>query len=696
MPEFADLEIRIFPLEPDGYPVELTLNNEQQYQRGHLDPDSLPTISGVDPTEEGEQLMAWLLSHEALKSAWAEVRGQQPQRRIRLRIDADVPELHALPWELLRDSGNGAAPQDLAAAAGTPFSRYLAGRWQPGSPVLQRPVRVLVAIANPENLSEYKLESINVDHEWELLQTATADQPDVELTLLPQPCTLSSLETNLKNGYHVLHFIGHGTFHQKKGEAERAVLFLANEENQVARAGEEELVGMLARQLADTDQRQDDKLRLVFLASCQTATRSPADAFRGLAPKLVAAGVPAVLAMQDLVPIDTARQFAATFYKQLLEHGQVDLASNEARSSVLTAKLPGAAVPVLFSRLKGSQLFGQRGFLSSGKESNFWPFLLDDIRDGQVTVFLGPGVTDGLLPDRTSVARSLADHYGYPLANHESLVHVAQFVGVNARRNPKKTMGNAYLAQLKQGLFNYLDIQLTDEQEKKFKNTSLSETVEKLNWAEKVLAFQEDEIHHQLADLGIPLFLTTNVDNFMMEALKHRGWEPTRVGLRWQQPEAGDIHYLLDHEPSPERPVVLHLNGHDGDPEQLKNLVLSEDDYLKHLIGLSRDQELHLPMDVIGMLAEHSFLFLGYQLDDWEFRVILHGLLPEIAKLKDGDIRHVGVQLELKDAPSMEKARAYLGDYLGKSDIDIYWGSSQQFVNELHSAWQERAAGEAR
>ena len=44
---------------------------------------------------------------------------------------------------------------------------------------------------------------------------------------------------------------------------------------------------------------KDSPLRLVFLASCQTATTSPADAFRGLAPQLIHAGVPAVLAMQD-------------------------------------------------------------------------------------------------------------------------------------------------------------------------------------------------------------------------------------------------------------------------------------------------------------------------------------------------------------------------------------------------------------
>jgi hypothetical protein len=100
----------------------------------------------------------------------------------------------------------------------------------------------------------------------------------------------------------------------------------------------------------------DDGMQLVFLAACQSATRSPADAYRGLAPQLLAAGAPAVLAMQDLVPIPTARAFTETFYRQLATHGQVDLAANEARSGLLTAGLPGTAIPVLFMRLPEGRL----------------------------------------------------------------------------------------------------------------------------------------------------------------------------------------------------------------------------------------------------------------------------------------------------------------------------------------------------
>jgi hypothetical protein len=680
MAEYADLEIRILEKQQEGYPVEMTLNSEQQFPRGYIDSEILPWVSSGKAEEDGTKLFKSLLADEALKTAWAEVRGQQPRRRIRLRIDAAAPELHAIPWELLRDPGDDGAPQDLAAMASTPFSRYMAGRWQPGSPILKRPVRVLVAIAAPDNLGKFELEAIDADEEWTLLEQATADREDIELTRLEQPCTLSALEEALKEGYHVLHFVGHGAFVK-----DRAALFMADEENQVKRVSGGDVAGMLARQMSDADLSKDERLRLVFLSSCQTATRSPADAFRGLAPQIVAAGVPAVLAMQDLVPVDTARQFSATFYQEMMTHGMVDLASNEARSAVLTAGLPGATIPVLFSRLRSSQLLGTRGRVSSTKKDMFWPFLMENIDRGHVTAFLGPRTNLGLLPPSGAVAQKLADKYGYPLPDHKNLVRVAKYIQLT----DPGLLQDDYVRFLQRSLFRFLDVAPTKEQKRQFRAATLSETVEGLGWAERVLDIDEGAMHHQLADLGLPLYVTTNVDNFMVEALKYKGLSPRQVGPRWEQIEAGTPQFVLDPDPSKENPVVFHLNGYDADPEQLSHLVLSEDDFLEHLIRLSRDRESILPMNVNRMLSEHSFLFLGFHLDDWEFRVILQGLVKSIAGATQAKKLHVGVQLEVEEQYNTEQAMDYLGRYLGEFSIDIYWGTTHQFVNELHSGWLE-------
>ena len=41
--------------------------------------------------------------------------------------------------------------------------------------------------------------------------------------------------------------------------------------------------------------------------------------------------------MQDLITVESALKFGSTFYQRLLEHGQVDLAVNQARSVLLAA-----------------------------------------------------------------------------------------------------------------------------------------------------------------------------------------------------------------------------------------------------------------------------------------------------------------------------------------------------------------------
>jgi hypothetical protein len=342
--EYADLEIRILERLDAGYPVELTLNGEQEFPRGYLAADVLPWVPSASPTEDGERLFRLLFADERLSAAWAEIRGQTPLRRVHLRIDPSAPELHAIPWELLREVGPNQPPQTLAATVATPFSRDLAGKWRPIEPVAARPIKLLVAIVNPDHLADYGLPPIDVDAEQRAIRAALAElsASEVKLDFLPPPVTLSSLEAALKNGgIHVLHIVAHGMYHPQR---RRAILFLADDANGVARVGEEAFAEMLAR--------QRESLRLVFLASCQSATRSPADAFRGFAPQLIAAGVPTVVAMQDLVPVETARAFANTFYRQLLRHGLVDVAANEARSLLMSGDLAGSwSAPVLFSRM---------------------------------------------------------------------------------------------------------------------------------------------------------------------------------------------------------------------------------------------------------------------------------------------------------------------------------------------------------
>ena len=344
--EFTDLEIHILGPQAKGYPVDITLNGQQQF-RGYLPTDVVSKVSGTNRAVAGSRLFDALFADGELREAWGRTKDRVGVRRIRLWIDGDAPALHALPWESLQDD-----EVMLAAGAGTPFSRYLPVEQSWGGAVTERPIRVLAVISNPHDLQErYKLLPVDVVAEREILESALGTVGEVKLDFLDAPVTPERLEEALREDYHVLHFVGHGAFSARRGQA---ALYLQDENGNARPVRDNELVRMLAR--------LGTRPELVTLIACQSATRSTADAFAGLGPKLVSIGIPAVLAMQDVVMIETARKFVSTFYQRLLEHGYVDLATNEARSTLLTAGRSDAAVPVLFMRLKDGRLLANEVF----------------------------------------------------------------------------------------------------------------------------------------------------------------------------------------------------------------------------------------------------------------------------------------------------------------------------------------------
>ncbi|HSM68880.1 MAG TPA: CHAT domain-containing protein, partial [Xanthomonadales bacterium] len=478
-------------------------------------------------------------------------------------------------------------------------------------------------------------------------------------------------------GYHILHFIGHGTYK----EAEGAALYMADEDNRVKVVRDRELVAMLARHLAG--QKAENSLRLVFLSSCETATRSPAHAFLGLAPQLVEAGLPAVVAMQDLLPVETSRAFSATFYQRLLAYGQVDLACNQARAAILTAELPGAAIPVLFMRLQNGRLLGWRGEILGDRAEGFWATLMDNIADKWCVPFLGPGVTSGLLPSPVEVAQELAAGYNYPFPATQSLPRVAQFIAtLDNRRLREQTM-----RILVSGFMRRMGQKFEPRDHRR----KLSELIKDSAWVQNSHEQSESETHHQLAELGLPLYMTTNLDNFMTLALRAQGLAARRETVADQEATRRPfdrLHFDFDPPPSPEEPVVLHLFGTD---EDLHSVVLTEDDYLDYLARISRDYDYMLPTSVIELLASSTLLFLGYRLQDLDLKIILRGLLTNL-DLAKWAMLHVAVQIEadvVEEAKRKEVIR-YFQKYFASSKIDVYWGTAQQFVADLYARWQER------
>jgi hypothetical protein len=285
-----------------------------------------------------------------------------------------------------------------------------------------------------------------------------------------------------------------------------------------------------------------------------------------------------------------------------------------------------------------------------------WDNLLRRIKDGNCTPFLGPGLYEGILPTDQEIAQAWAGEHHYPLRNREHLPGVAQFLAIT--RDP------AFPAE---------------EIARRWQNLKT-----KPNFREAT------EPHSFLAGLPLSLYITTNYDDFMVQALDYRLRKATREICRWNN-YVRDYPSVFDPgstvEISAASPVVYHLFGHGQVPE---SMVLTEDEYLDFLVNISRDQNI-IPRRIQKALVNTSLLFIGYELTDWRFRILFRGLIASLER----SLRRTRVAIQLGPQPpenseiTVDHVRWYFEDYLAKDDVRIYWGSSFDFIKELNERWTE-------
>lgn len=294
----------------------------------------------------------------------------------------------------------------------------------------------------------------------------------------------------------------------------------------------------------------------------------------------------------------------------------------------------------------------------------YWNLLLERIKDGECTPFLGAGACAGVLPLGSAIAQRWADDEGYPLEDCTDLARVAQFLAVQYDAiRPKREL-----------IRQFSKVEPPD-----FKNPY--------------------EPHRVLADLPLPVYITTNYDNFLFKALSQAEYAPglkkapIREVCRWNkyvQNKLKNQSALLKPASyariTEKTPVIFHLHGH---TELAESMVLTEDDYLDFLVNVSRDEDL-LPPRIQEAMAGTSLLFLGYRLSDWNFRVLFRSVVGYLEKSIAR--AHISVQLvPLREGHSEEqktKAQAYLQRYFGDLKIQVYWGPAEKFAKELRDRWQ--------
>lgn len=283
-------------------------------------------------------------------------------------------------------------------------------------------------------------------------------------------------------------------------------------------------------------------------------------------------------------------------------------------------------------------------------DESFWEILFKLIRKDKVTPFLGPAINSRLLSSHAEAARKWAELRKYPFEAYDGdLARVAQFLAFE--------MGE-FLAK--------------------------EEIIEEWLKRGKTLDFNDpDNGYSILASLPVSFYVTTNYDDYLCAALDHRQRAPKRVYYyddEWVDVDTGD--------PTPDQPMVMHLYGHQTATE---SLVLTEDDYLRHLLKFTR-KEIAFPNYVTDRLARTSYIFIGFTASEWSLRTLFQILSTLDRK---GREPHIAIQVEpirrTDSAAQQERVEEYLRNYfrsqLSATNVQVYVEETDTFLVALRDQW---------
>jgi hypothetical protein len=286
-----------------------------------------------------------------------------------------------------------------------------------------------------------------------------------------------------------------------------------------------------------------------------------------------------------------------------------------------------------------------------------WFNLLERIRDEKCIPFLGAGAAVSWLPLSRDIAIEWAQRYEYPGDDKHSLQKVAQFLAIHNDDSlfPKFLLAKA----LKR-------IQVPDFSLPVFSNT----------------------IYTILAELNLPLYLTTNYDHLLENALRAKGKDPLSEICVWNEhleeylAQTGFKSVFTkgsEYRGDPDHPLVYHVHGDMDDPH---SMVLTEEDYLNFLTYFHNNS---LPSKVLLALTHSTKLYLGYSLTDMNLNVILR-TIPKGAAKKDMAI----ILLPSGFEEIRDEYVRYLDRYYNEMfNVKAYFGNMQTFGEELQKRWYE-------
>jgi hypothetical protein len=282
-----------------------------------------------------------------------------------------------------------------------------------------------------------------------------------------------------------------------------------------------------------------------------------------------------------------------------------------------------------------------------------WTRLLEQLRRGDCTPFLGAGASSSTLPLAAKLSEEWAERYDYPFADRSDLAEVTQYAAVI-------------------------------EEEAVIVKQRVADELAGLGLPDFTSPIQP---HVVLARQPITVFVTTNYDDFMTKALLQVRKQPVTAVCPWYRGADDDeaTWFPEGYEPTVDEPLVYHLHGSFEHPP---SMVLTQEDYLEFLITLAKDRGMGnnrvVPTQVLPAMTRKPLLFLGYGLRDWSFRTLFQGLHSTLSEVQRR--RHISIQLAPVrdgDRTTRQRAEDYLRNYYAQQRISVHWNTVDQFCAEL-------------
>lgn len=349
----------------------------------------------------------------------------------------------------------------------------------------------------------------------------------------------------------------------------------------------------------------------------------------------------------------------------------------------------------------------------SATKHGFWEDILPRINQGVVIPIVSnsfrieqifrEGETVEAQEDLLMINEQLTSEWAnlieYPMQDRDNLARVAQYYLVEQKDDPHAR--TKYLEFLKSCLLviagddpAYAD--LASRLKARIHELSFSEIVQQLDYP-RISGESEDPLR-LLARFPLPIYVTTSQSDFLERALEAEGKKPRTQICFW----SGQISSAApEHRPDPDftptvtSPLVYHLYGLEAYPQ---TLVLSEDDYLNFLIAMVEDTNTLnpvVPLTLRRALGESHLLLLGYQLRDWDFRVMFRFIL----KFRRDEFSPRGMVIQLKKnekrIENVERSLEYLGHYFDRRKFDIEWNDAENFIQRLWNEWNHYRLGQS-